>query len=169
VAKSTEEVEDIKAQMHIAEVDLNYTHYYPLNIRYVSLYPQKNNSVDKDDDLDSGADAPATKPPMWAQVEKCMIDDTLDQLRDGRKGKAEEAPKLQKLRSQRSETKPAPARSSPKLQTNNTSDKHPKTSQKHSSKSTRQSNSHATTEHGGKGAAVDSDADDESDGGFFEE
>lgn len=155
--------------MHIAEVDLNYTRYYPLNIRYVSLYPQKNNSAGKDDDLGAGTDAPKIKPPMWAQVEKCMNDDTLDQLRDGRKSKAEEAPRPQKLRSQRSEIELTPMRSSLKLQGNSTSGKYPKTSPKQSSKSTSQSDSRTTAEHESKAVALDGDADDESDGGFFEE
>ena len=167
-AKSTEEVENIKIQMHIAEVDLNYTHYYPLNIRYVSLYPQ-NNRASKDDDFDAGGDAPAKKPPMWAQVEKCMSDDTLDQLRDGRKGKPEEAAKSQNHRSQRSEPKPAPTRSPLKHQINSTLAKHPKTSSRQSSKVTRQSDSRTAIDHESKGATMDRDTDDESDGGFFEE
>lgn len=75
---STDEVEDLKKQMHVAEVDLNYTQYCPLIEPYVSLYPQKSSKADGEDE--SGA--PAPKPPMWAEVEKCMEEGTLDQLRN---------------------------------------------------------------------------------------
>ena len=56
--------------MHVAEVDLNYTQYCPLSDVYVSLYPNKT------------APGEGPKPPMWAEVEKCMEDGTLNRLRN---------------------------------------------------------------------------------------
>lgn len=56
--------------MHIAEVDLNYTQYHPLSEVYVSLYPNKT------------ASGEGPKPPMWAEVERCMEDGTLNKLRN---------------------------------------------------------------------------------------
>jgi len=76
-AKSTEDVEGLKSQMHIAEVDLNYTQYHPLAETYISLYPQK-----KDGEENSKADDTQTKPPIWAEVERCMEKGTLDRLRN---------------------------------------------------------------------------------------
>jgi hypothetical protein len=77
-AKTTDEAEDIKAQMHIAEVDLNYTQYFPLSEPYVGLYPRASVT-----DQSSGQAGNAqAKPEMWAVVEKSMKDGTLDQLRN---------------------------------------------------------------------------------------
>lgn len=79
-AESTEEVETLKTQMHIAEVDLNYTQYYPLSEPYISLYPQKNSSADEQDPPNEPT--PKPKPTMWTEVEKCMEEGTLDRLRN---------------------------------------------------------------------------------------
>jgi hypothetical protein len=68
--ESTDEVEALKKQMHIVEVDLNYTQYCPLSDVYISLYPNKT------------APGEGPKPPMWAEVEKCMEDGTLNRLRN---------------------------------------------------------------------------------------
>lgn len=77
--KSTDEVEALKEQMHVAEVDLNYTQYCPLSEVYVSLYPQKSSTGDGESAEMAEA---APKPPMWAEVEKCMEEGTLDRLRN---------------------------------------------------------------------------------------
>ena len=76
-AKSTEEVEKLKGQMHVAEVDINYTQNCPLSEVYVSLYPLK------DGDVEITADDPSRpKPPMWAEIERRMEEGTLNQLRN---------------------------------------------------------------------------------------
>ncbi|TGO07057.1 hypothetical protein BTUL_0338g00010 [Botrytis tulipae] len=73
---STEEVEQLKDEMHILEVDLNYTQYHPLSETYISLYPPKGSGEDTEDK------ATKEKPPMWKEVEKCMEEGTLDRLRN---------------------------------------------------------------------------------------
>lgn len=73
-----EEVEALKTQMHIFEVDLNYTQYHPLSETYISLYPQKSSSPDESDSSDKAK----PKPPMWAVVEEAMEEGTLSQLRN---------------------------------------------------------------------------------------
>lgn len=80
-AESPEETEALKKQVHVAEVDLNYTQYCPLSEVYVSLYPQKKSSTEEDDGGSNGT-SERPKPPMWAEVEKCMEEGTLDQLRN---------------------------------------------------------------------------------------
>ena len=77
--KSTDEVESLKEEMHVAEVDLNYTQYCPLSEVYISLYPQKS-SPSKGEEAEVVEAAP--KPAMWAEVEKCMEEGTLDRLRN---------------------------------------------------------------------------------------
>ncbi|TVY15659.1 rRNA-processing protein efg1 [Lachnellula arida] len=79
--ESIEEVETLKAQMHIAEVDLNYTQYSPLCETYISLYPQQKTSSEDPGDGPK-ADDSQPKPPMWSEVEKCMEDGTLNKLRN---------------------------------------------------------------------------------------
>jgi rRNA-processing protein Efg1 len=79
-AESTEEVEKLKAQMHVAEVDLNYTQYCPLSEVYVSLYPPKTSAADEPDFSEEVEMKP--KPPIWSEVEKCMEDGTLNRLRN---------------------------------------------------------------------------------------
>lgn len=104
-ATTTEEVEDIKTKMHVVEVDLNYTHYYPLNERYVSLYPQKGAEEEE-----NTKEKEAVKPPVWAEIEKRMEDGTLKELRYGvREGHAER-PKSQK---------PKPSATKPRLASEN--------------------------------------------------
>lgn len=82
-AKSEEDVTTVKAKMHVAEVDLNYTQYYPLLQSYVSLYPQKDIGRSETGNQDEHIDDMTKKPPMWAEVEKRMVDGTLNQLRNG--------------------------------------------------------------------------------------
>ncbi|TVY38066.1 rRNA-processing protein [Lachnellula subtilissima] len=79
--ESIEEVETLKAQMHIAEVDLNYTQYSPLCETYISLYPPQKNSSEDPADAPK-ADDSQPKPPMWLEVEKCMGEGTLNKLRN---------------------------------------------------------------------------------------
>jgi hypothetical protein len=78
-AESVDEVETLKAQMHVVEVDLNYTQYYPLCEVYISLYPQKSSGTDEPI---TNAEETKPKPPMWIEVEKCMANGTLNQLRN---------------------------------------------------------------------------------------
>jgi len=74
---STEEVERLKHEMHIAEVDLNYSQYFPLSEPYISLYPQKGSAAEESEDSSK-----TSKPPLWEEVESCMEKGTLDKLRN---------------------------------------------------------------------------------------
>jgi len=54
--------------MHVTEVDLNYTQFYPL-ANNISLYPKKERgTTQKEKTRDRGGQA---EPKMWAEVEKC--------------------------------------------------------------------------------------------------
>lgn len=76
---SVDEVEALKKQMHVGEVDLNYTQYFPLSETYISLYPPKSSAGAEVEDCraDEGS-----KPLMWAEVEKSMEEGTLTRLRN---------------------------------------------------------------------------------------
>ena len=62
--------------VHQAEVDLNYARYFPLMMKYQSLYAKQDAPE---------ADGPATqakRPDMWYRVEQAMTEGTLDDLRN---------------------------------------------------------------------------------------
>jgi hypothetical protein len=77
-ATTPEENEAIQVQMHIAEVDINYTQFCPLNEKYLSLYPPRG----KDDEEKVDAEE-QSKPPLWVEIEKRMEEGTLKELRYG--------------------------------------------------------------------------------------
>ena len=98
--------DSLAQRIHVARVNLNYTIYYPLTEKYVSLYAEKQQGKrekrndksnsdaegqdsENDDDNPSGPKqclAEALKPAMWHVVEKCMQEgqDRLDLLREGK-------------------------------------------------------------------------------------
>jgi hypothetical protein len=112
--KSTEEVETLKAQMHILEVDLNYTQYYPLSEVYISLYPPTNSGDEEGDDSKTEKEE-KPKPPMWAEVEQAMEDGTLNRLRNRTSTapvmipKLSTAPRTVERKPMKSRSKPEPA------------------------------------------------------------
>lgn len=77
----TSEYKQLEKELHDAEIDVNYTIYYPLTEKYQSLFPRQG---------DAGGGETATrklvagKPAMWKMVERCSADGTLDTLRDGK-------------------------------------------------------------------------------------
>lgn len=115
-AKQQEEDESklaaLQTQIDIVQIDVNYTIYYPLTEKYLSLYPQEKKrkvvnghnekaantddeeeeeeSEDEDEEMQTSEDDatknkdPKEKPPMWDIIKKCMADKTLDKLRDGK-------------------------------------------------------------------------------------
>lgn len=83
---SPEEQETLDREIHNAEVDLNYTLYHPLTKKYSSLFPRKETQEASDGTATSATktmQARQDKPAMWAVVESCMENGTLQALRDG--------------------------------------------------------------------------------------
>ena len=78
----TSDYTQLAKEVHDANIDVNYTIYYPLTEKYQSLFPRQGG--------DSGGEkTPARKlvtekPAMWDVVERCTADGTLDALRDGK-------------------------------------------------------------------------------------
>ncbi|KAF2817597.1 uncharacterized protein BDZ99DRAFT_431789 [Mytilinidion resinicola] len=103
-ASNPAEKEEALRRVHIAEVDLNYTMYYPLMRPYSALFPKNQGdgpttrsypTPDVEEDSAGGQDAgvsadpnapPTTKgdPAMWTAVERAMEDGTLDALRNSK-------------------------------------------------------------------------------------
>ena len=90
-----------KRKMHLANVDLNYTLYAPLDQKYIALYPgsakprgdqDEDEAAEaehyriqaaKDDEAGLFRTASSQRPPMWYEVEKAMANNTLHALRNG--------------------------------------------------------------------------------------
>lgn len=77
--------------LHIAEVDLNYTQYCPLDQKYEGIYPRTVNSdgIPTREAEEHGNDGDtekilASRPAMWHVVENCMRNGTLEALRNGK-------------------------------------------------------------------------------------
>ncbi|KAH8793075.1 hypothetical protein F5882DRAFT_71236 [Hyaloscypha sp. PMI_1271] len=166
-AESTEEVETLKTQMHVAEVDLNYTQYCPLSEVYVSLYPPK---VSSSNDADSSNEVESKpKPPMWGEVEKCMEDGTLNRLRNRISvGPAQVSKSL--------ERKPIKAKPQPPPVDMTGMNRRERRSQREAKDSRTKNKSMEFAKNEAFGASQNAagngntgQADDDSDGGFFEE
>jgi hypothetical protein len=159
--ESAEEVEMLKNQIHATEVDLNYAQYYPLSYVYVSLYP--NNSP-------PGVERP--KPPMWAEVERCMEDGSLDRLRNRAPSSRVSIPRKVQSKLAKSKTQDLPVetvglnrRERRKLLVAKET-----AESKNKSVAFARNQSLAASEGTKRNMALDiEDGDDESDGGFFEE
>ncbi|PLN76357.1 hypothetical protein BDW42DRAFT_178910 [Aspergillus taichungensis] len=85
----------LEQELYIAQVNLNYTIYYPLAEKYIALYAtqqKKKKTGESADDGDSKTvykpvhATAAEKPAMWRVVERCMKEGTLDRLREGKLG-----------------------------------------------------------------------------------
>lgn len=149
--EDSEEHKKLEEDVHIAQIDLNYTQYYPLAQTYSALYPTK-----KGQDGKTHGDAEETKagvrgnPEMWKEVEQAT--------KDGER-------KLEELRHRidwdRIRTTTLVAR--PKAATATPSDSASK--QSNSGRVKISKNRRESREDTRKGAHLD---DDDSDGGFFE-
>lgn len=108
-------------KIHAARVNLNYTIYYPLTEKYISLYPKSKGNTGEE-----GAETvPASKeqrqdekPPVWQVVEKCMEEGTLDRLREGKlnigiDGKPTAPTTKTKKQAELKETKPVSTKEKP--------------------------------------------------------
>ncbi|KAI9720798.1 MAG: hypothetical protein M1812_002637 [Candelaria pacifica] len=80
-ASDHDEQDNLVCQVHNAEVDLNYTLYYPLSQKYISLYPRKGSESAHSREEEADATA-KDKPPLWGEVEQSMEEGTLDALRN---------------------------------------------------------------------------------------
>ncbi|KAI9809515.1 MAG: 18S rRNA maturation protein [Pycnora praestabilis] len=73
----------IEQQIHITEVDLNYTRFCPLDQKYTSLYPPKDSDEEGGKSALGSRAKEKEKPPLWKEVEQRMNDGTLNKLRNG--------------------------------------------------------------------------------------
>lgn len=75
-ADDANDIERLKKELHVADVDYHYTQYSPLNEIYISIYRQDDKSPDVE----------MAKPEMWYEVERRMENGRLHELRNGNRG-----------------------------------------------------------------------------------
>ena len=89
----SEERKALEQRVQDAEVDVNYAQYYPLELAYVPLFPRKKaEKLGEDGEgIDGSPEAQGETsaerqgdPEMWKKVQQCMVDGTLDSLRNER-------------------------------------------------------------------------------------
>ncbi|KAF7846397.1 hypothetical protein BT93_L4464 [Corymbia citriodora subsp. variegata] len=73
----------LEQQIHVMEVNRNYTIYCPLNEKYISIF---TSNAGKDDRQLEADKQPGSRPPLWSIVEEAMKrgDKALEALRDGK-------------------------------------------------------------------------------------
>lgn len=175
--EAPEELEELKRDLHVAEVDEAYTQHFPHAETYISLYPVEKREKEADDDkndytpLKQRGLLHTERPPIWSEVEQALKEgpSALRELRERRSpGGAEE------------ETKPQRRENKPKVQANvgkPVAKTQPKQTFKDKSASNNKDDSGATMNrrerrrlmHQNKQTVVKSDDDDSDGGGFFEE
>jgi hypothetical protein len=158
--------------MHVAEVDLNYTQYYPLYQRYISLYPQKDVGGSETVNQDEHIDDTTKKPPMWAEVEKSMVNGTLDQLRNGSSATVVRQGKIRNSKPTTMKSKTGSNQAKLTSQVNGAASKSQAgfaRPSKVSGRSSKHQKSGPGERHVSNRTTDVKDVDDESDGGFFEE
>ncbi|KAL8869487.1 MAG: hypothetical protein Q9174_004238 [Haloplaca sp. 1 TL-2023] len=77
----------LESAVHVAEVDLNYTLYHPLLEKYVGIFPREKSeeaNILGNLSMEKVSEIRLRKPSIWAKIEDCMDQGTLQALRDGK-------------------------------------------------------------------------------------
>ncbi|KAJ4141113.1 rRNA-processing protein efg1 [Fusarium equiseti] len=176
----TEELEGLKRDLHIAEVDEAYTQHFPHAEPYISLYTNaksEKQEEEKDDDkldytpLKQRGLLHTERPPIWSEVEQAMKDGShaLRNLRERRPAEVTEPTKPERNQNKanaltsKDKTVPA-AKAQPKKEVKPT----PYTKGKPGA-APKNRRERRLAERQGAQPVVTNDDDDSDEGGFFEE
>lgn len=189
LAKATdpEEVARLKADLHIAQVDIDYARYFPFMEPYVSLYAgsapgekgekdekggkgekdEKDEKDQNDQKNEKGAAAQylrTPRPPMWAVIEKTREEGVaaLERLQNRLPQKASSAKAPQKP----TQDGDAPAKQQQNSSTNGAKKER---KQKYSAKSKQAKSKPAKAGDKKRRESDDDESSDSNGGGFFEE
>ncbi|CDM33376.1 hypothetical protein DTO013E5_9854 [Penicillium roqueforti] len=164
----------LAAKIHQCRVNLNYTIYYPLTEKYISIYPNgKPDATDPKTELQTQeTKSDDAKPPLWSVVEKCMEEKTLDLLREGKlrinaNGEKIQAPSSGTATATDTHKEKSKKKDQQKDTDATQKDKHVSKDKNSSKKEKPVHNERAAKKHEAPQQANAEDEDD-SDGGFFE-
>ncbi|KAK4123696.1 hypothetical protein N657DRAFT_656061 [Parathielavia appendiculata] len=153
-ATDPEEVAQLKADLHVAQVDIDYARYFPFMEPYVSLYAAAA-AGEKEAANTAAHYLRTSRPPMWAVIEK---------TREEGQAALERLQNRRPQTSSNSETTPKPVERT--VSAKQSSSKKTKGTPKLKSKTSARGKPNKTEE---EQTDSDSDSDDSDGGGFFEE
>ncbi|KAJ5944686.1 hypothetical protein N7516_004854 [Penicillium verrucosum] len=158
----------LAAKIHTCQVNLNYTIYYPLTEKYISIYPSgKPDATDPKSELQTQeTKSNDAKPPMWSVVEKCMEEKTLDLLREGKLHINANGEKIQASSSGTTTVTDTHTEKSKKGEQQK--EKHVSKGDKKSSKKEKAARSERAPKKHEASEPANAEDQDDSDGGFFE-
>jgi len=79
----TSQLPALQEEVHLCDVDLQYTLYHPLNEVYSSLYKKEGKDKEKESEAEGKHDVDRSAK-MWKIVEAAMASNQLGELREGR-------------------------------------------------------------------------------------
>lgn len=113
-ATDAEEVNRLKQELHVAEVDEAYAQYSPLAETYISLYPKSNTKAQSSEQEEETPAADALlqteRPPVWTTIEEALKEGSqaLAKVRDRKEAtegqEAKKTPPQQQQQKQRQKT-----------------------------------------------------------------
>jgi hypothetical protein len=176
----TDELEGLKRDLHVAEVDEAYTQHFPHAEPYISLYTNAKSEKEEEDKDDDKLDYTPLKqrgllhterPPMWSEIEQAMKDGphALRNLRERRPAEITEG-----TQSERNQNKSKAPTGKDKALTTSKAQPKPETKPTPYTKgkpgaAPKNRRERRLAERQGAQPVVKSDDDDSDEGGFFEE
>lgn len=73
VATEPEEKAQLEEDLHRAEVDCNYTRYFPFMERYIALYAAGKSKEDAGEEPLAKRAVHSERPPVWEEIEEAMV------------------------------------------------------------------------------------------------
>ncbi|SPQ22361.1 3813dcfe-cf73-4d13-8564-9e9d4aa4a947 [Thermothielavioides terrestris] len=161
-ATDPDEIAQLKADLHVAQVDIDYARYFPFLEPYVSLYAGAA-SGEKDETGKAAQYLRGPRPPMWAVIEKTREEGqaALEKLQNRQPGKS--ADDARQPVESRKAVKALPAK---KTKAAETKAKGPRQLRHEQSTKSRPSGTKGEARKTNGGADRSEESDD---GGFFEE
>lgn len=171
VAEATdpEEVSQLKTDLHVAQVDIDYAKYFPFMEPYISLYAGVA-AGEKDEKKTAAHYLRTPRPPMWSVVEKTREEGeaALERLQNRRPESVQKSGGAQPRAGYNRSTK-QPSDKKEKREKNEKREEQEMMEKMGGSRRERRALARARASGTGQQGGKANGEDDESDGGFFEE
>ncbi|KAM5351502.1 hypothetical protein ACJ41O_004225 [Fusarium nematophilum] len=175
--ESADEVEELRRDLHVAEVDEAYTQHFPHAEAYISLYtsakPEEESEKDKNDytPLKQRGLLHTERPPIWSEVEKAMKEGprALRDLRERRSADDVQDAKQPERRHSKPKASASAPKAAPKAQPGRQAEKDKGASHVTAASGVKMNRRERRRQmHQAVQPVVKSDDDDSDGGGFFE-